>query len=61
LEQNLDWHGNFYKPYDQNGCMAKFFEINHISAKPGDAFHYGPEAQRLWATELSQYAKEQKL
>ena len=54
----VDWHGNFYKPYDQDGCMAKFFEANNISANNGDPYHYGPVAQEVWATELSNYIRE---
>jgi hypothetical protein len=54
----VDWHRNFYKPYDQNGCMAKFFETNNLPANLGDTFHYGPAAQSAWATELSNYVQE---
>jgi hypothetical protein len=56
-----DWHGNFYKPYDSNGCMAKWFESNYISANDGDPFHYGADAQAAWGIELSRYAKENVL
>jgi hypothetical protein len=58
---HVDWHGNFYKPYDQDGCMAKYFETNNILANAGDPFHYGAEAQAAWATELSKYAVEHNL
>ena len=54
----VDWHGNFYKPYDPNGCMAKFFETNNIPANDGDTFHYGPAAQAAWAIELSNYVQK---
>jgi hypothetical protein len=53
-----DWHGNFYKPYDPNGCMAKYFESKNILANDGDPFHYGADAQAAWGTELGLYAKE---
>jgi hypothetical protein len=56
-----DWHGNFYKPYDQDGCMSKFFETNNILANDGDPFHYGAQAQFAWATELSNYAHRNNL
>jgi hypothetical protein len=56
-----DWHGNFYKPYDQDGCMREFFETNNISANDGDPFHYGAKAQSAWAMELSKYAQENNL
>lgn len=61
VDNQVDWHGNFYKPYDPNGCMAKYFETNNILANTGDPFHYGSEAQAAWATELSKYAVEHKL
>jgi hypothetical protein len=53
-----DWHGNFYKPYDPNGCMAKWFESNYILANDGDPFHYGSAAQAAWGTELSLHARK---
>ena len=58
ISNQQHWHGNFYKPYDENGCMSKFFETNNILSNNGDPFHYGPAAQAAWATELSNYAKE---
>ena len=58
VDNQQNWHGNFYKPYNQDGCMSKFFETNNILANNGDPFHYGPMAQSAWATELSNYAKE---
>ena len=61
VTDQVEWHGNFYKPYDANGCMAKFFEVNHIDANEGDPFHYGPAAQQAWATELGSYARANKL
>jgi len=57
IADHQDWHGNFYKPYDTNGCMAKYFESKNILANTGDSFHYGPDAQSAWATELSNYTK----
>jgi len=57
VNNHQDWHGNFYKPYDTNGCMAKYFESKNILANTGDSFHYGPDAQSAWATELSNYTK----
>ena len=53
-----DWHENFYKPYDANGCMAKYFESNNILANAGDPFHYGADAQAAWGTELARHAQE---
>ena len=58
ITDKASWHGNFYQPYYENGCMAKFFEKNNIQANDGDPFHYGPAAQAAWATELANYAKE---
>jgi hypothetical protein len=58
IGNHQDWHGNFYKPYDANGCMAEYFKSNMISANAGDPFHYGAEAQAAWGTELSRYVKE---
>lgn len=53
-----DWHGNFYKPYNNDGCMAKWFESNNILANEGDPFHYGAVAQAAWGTELSLHARK---
>jgi hypothetical protein len=53
-----DWHGSFYKPYDPDGCMAKYFESNNILANEGDPFHYGAAAQAAWGTELSLHARK---
>jgi hypothetical protein len=61
IDNHQDWHGNFYKPYDQYGCMAKFFESNNLQANDGDPFHYGAESQAAWAIELSQYSLENNL
>jgi hypothetical protein len=61
ITNQQDWHGNFYKPYDPNGCMSKFFESNNLSANDGDPYHYGAEAQLAWATELSNHAKTNNL
>jgi hypothetical protein len=58
IDNHQDWHGNFYKPYDPNGCMAKYFESKNILANDGDPFHYGADAQAAWGTELGLYAKE---
>ena len=61
IGNQVEWSNNFYKPYDENGCMAKFFESNKLLAIDGDPFHYGPVAQAAWATELGQYAREHNL
>jgi hypothetical protein len=61
INNHQDWHGNFYKPYESMGCMAKWFESNNISANAGDPFHYGAEAQTAWGSELALYAKEHVL
>jgi hypothetical protein len=58
IADHQDWHGNFYKPYDPNGCMAKYFESKNILANDGDPYHYGADAQAAWGTELGIYAKE---
>jgi len=58
ITNRQDWHGNFYKPYDPAGCMAKYFESKNILANAGDPFHYGADAQAAWGTELALYAKE---
>jgi hypothetical protein len=58
ITDHQDWHGSFYKPYDPNGCMAKYFESNNILANEGDPFHYGAAAQAAWGTELSLHARK---
>jgi hypothetical protein len=58
ITDHQDWHGNFYKPYDADGCMAKWFESNNILANEGDPFHYGAAAQAAWGTELSLHARK---
>jgi hypothetical protein len=57
IANHQDWHGNFYRPYDDDGCMSRYFESNSIHAIDSDPFHYGPAAQTAWATELSNYTK----
>lgn len=61
IDQHQDWHGNFFKPYDQDGCMCKFLESQKLTAIPDDPFHYDSQAQSIWATTLSNYAKENNL
>ena len=58
IADHRDWHGNFYRPYAADGCMAKWFESKNIQANPGDPYHYGAEAQAAWGNELALYAKE---
>jgi hypothetical protein len=58
IANQQDWHGNFYKPYDADGCMAKYFESKNILANDGDQYHYGPDAQAAWGIELACHAKE---
>jgi hypothetical protein len=58
IAHHQDWHGNFYKPYNPDGCMAKYFESNNILANDGDPFHYGADAQAAWGTELARHAQE---
>ena len=58
ITDHQDWHGSFYKPYDSNGCMAKWFESNNILANEGDLYHYGAAAQAAWGTELSLHARK---
>jgi hypothetical protein len=58
ISDQQDWHGNFYKPYDGDGCMAKWFESNNILANEGDPYHYGAAAQAAWGTELSLHARK---
>lgn len=57
LEDQKDWRDCFYRPYDTHGCMSKWFESQGISAMPGDAFHYGPDAHAAWAKELATHAQ----
>jgi hypothetical protein len=58
ITDHRDWHGNFYKPYDEVGCMCKVLEANNTKSIMGDPFHYDAQAHNFWATELSNYAKE---
>lgn len=58
VQDQRDWHGSFYKPYDVDGCMVKWFDANDIKAIDSDPFHYDPSAHQAWATELAGYAKE---
>jgi hypothetical protein len=61
IHNHLDWHDNFFMPYDQNGCMSKFFEANNIKSINNDPFHYGDHAQKTWAETLNNYVKEKML
>jgi len=61
IANQQDWHGNFFQPYEANGCMSAYFESVGIGSMPGDPFHYGPEAQAAWATALSRFARENQL
>jgi hypothetical protein len=58
VTDHLDWHGNFYKPYDQDGCMCKHLDSKNIKALPQDPFHYDSVAHREWGNALSQHAKK---
>ena len=53
IPNHHDWHGHFYKPYDTDGCMTKFFAGRGIHANAGDEFHYDQIAHRAWAQELA--------
>jgi len=53
-----NWHGNFFQPYNENGCMSRYIESSGVRAFDNDPFHYGPEAHAMWATALSTYAKD---
>lgn len=57
LSDHRDWHGNFYKPYDPDGCMCKWFAANGVQAIHGDPFHYDTQAHQAWGTELATYTK----
>ena len=61
IANQQDWHGNFFQPYTETGCMSRFLESNNLPAYPNDPFHYGPEAQRAWAVALSRFAQENQL
>jgi hypothetical protein len=58
ITDHLDWHGNFFRPYDVNGCMCKYLESRNINPLPADPFHYDSLAHKEWANTLSQYSKE---
>jgi hypothetical protein len=58
INNQHDWHDNFYRPYDPVGCMCKVLEEKQLTAIDGDPFHYNATAQATWATELSTYAKK---
>jgi hypothetical protein len=55
ITHHKDWHGNFYKPYDDDGCMYKFFQSRKINSVDGDPFHYNDQAHKVWANELSAF------
>jgi hypothetical protein len=57
INNQQDWHGNFFQPYDENGCMSSFFKLHGIAAIDNDPFHYGADAQQAWAQALSNHAK----
>ena len=61
IYNQLDWHDNFFMPYDQNGCMSKFFEANNVNSINNDPFHYGDHAQKIWAETLNNYVREKML
>jgi hypothetical protein len=52
ITNQQDWHGNFFQPYDENGCMSRYLESNGIRAIENDQWHYGPEAHTMWANAL---------
>jgi len=58
IADKKDWHDNFYRPYDINGCMSGWFKQQGLLSVPGDAFHWGAQAHRAWATELASYARD---
>ena len=53
VTNHVDWHGHFYKPYDTDGCMVKFFTSRGIHANADDPFHYDKSAHNVWAQELA--------
>lgn len=61
IPEQLDWHGNFFRPYELEGCMCKYLESQSINPMPNDAFHYDQQGHRTWATALSQHAREHVL
>ena len=56
VTNQVDWHGHFYKPYDPDGCMTKFFQTRSIAPNHGDVFHYDKMAHLAWAQELADHA-----
>jgi hypothetical protein len=58
VQDRKDWHGNFYKPYDEHGCMCKFLDINGVDTINGDPFHYDQAAHNFWAQELYNYNRK---
>jgi hypothetical protein len=61
IEDQRDWHGNFFKPYDEDGCMSKYFEKTGIKSIHCDPFNYDREAHDSWAGVLADYAKQKLL
>ena len=61
IANQQDWHGNFFQPYDANGCMGSFFAANGIQAIEDDMYHYGPDGHMFWAKTLSDHAKSNNL
>jgi len=61
VEGQRDWHGNFFQPYDWDGCMVRYLSSKNIAPIDGDPFHYGSEAHEFWARTLSAYAFENQL
>lgn len=58
MQDRREWHGNFFQPYDLDGCMCRFLQAQNIKSLHDDPFHYDDHAHRVWATALSDHARK---
>jgi hypothetical protein len=58
IANQQDWHGSFFQPYEENGCMSRFLESQGVRSIENDPWHYGPEAHATWAQALYNYSQE---
>lgn len=61
IEQQLDWHGNFYQPYAQNRTYINWCqEQGYREITPG-WLHFNSDAHKSWADELVRALTEDKV
>ena len=57
-KDQLDWSGNFFMPYDINGCMSSWYKSQNIDPVPGDIWHWPAEASTIWGNTLADSYKQ---